>query len=91
MSLAQFWHSHIAFSIDALSSEDVLESNRGPPDAAAVMWAATPRLMDLLASLCGPLVGALQAGFEQRKPTRFAKASFVALEKSSRGIWFTGG
>lgn len=42
MSLAQFWHSQIPFSIDCRASEEMLESYLGPPSEAAVMWAATP-------------------------------------------------
>src|ERR1035441_9854333 len=84
MSLAQFWHSQSALSIALRSSMLIRGSYRGPPGAAAQIWAATPMLTALRGSVCGPLVGRRQLGFEHWRPTLFATTSFVSLENSSR-------
>lgn len=85
---AQFLHSQMALSMDLRCSGLSVESYRGPPVAAAVMCAASP--MDEARSGCsfGPVVGHLQAGFEQWSLTRRRKVVTVVLENSCRPCWF---
>ena len=84
MSFAWFWHSQIPFSADARCSTESVGSKRGPPDEAAVIWAATPTFTALETSKRGPLVNWRQSGLEQRSPTRWARMPITAAEKSSR-------
>ncbi len=85
-SFAQFWHSQIPLCGWQRCSEEIAESYRGPPCAAAVMCAATPTIKALAGSSCGPLVNARQPGFEQRFPTRDASVRFTSSVKSIRII-----
>lgn len=55
INLAQFEHNHIPFENPFLSSSLKVESYRGPPGAAAVIWHAIPILVTLLSPF-GPCV-----------------------------------
>jgi hypothetical protein len=76
-NLAQVSHSHMPFDALQRSFSLRLESNRGPPGEAAVMWAATPTLIDFDGSLRGPDVSASHSGLEQRSPTLWARVRFT--------------
>jgi hypothetical protein len=83
MSLAQVWQSHIPLAALLRPLSLSPKSNLGPPEAAAVMCAATPTLTTFEWSLCGSVVSARQDGFEQRNPTRWAKVRLTARLNSS--------
>src|SRR5579872_3951932 len=83
-NLAHVWQSQIPLVIADRSSGAIFKLYLGPPAAAAVMCAATPRLIALRSSSCGPLVTTRQSGFEQNCPARFASVSLIDDEKSSR-------
>ena len=71
---------------ERLSSDERDESYRGPRGEAAVMWAASPTVIALELSECGPVVGRRQLGFEHIVPARNFRAKRVALLNLSEGI-----
>ena len=78
-SFAWVWQSQIPLSGCRRCSDDSEGLYRGPPDAALVIWAATPTLRAFVGSSCGPLVKALQSGFEQIFPARAARYALLPL------------
>jgi hypothetical protein len=75
---AQEEQRKIAFSIDRRSSALSDGSYRGPPTAAAVMWAALPTYTYLSKIVSdGQTVRALHSGLEQMYEARFANTSTV--------------
>src|SRR5690349_9767926 len=96
ISLACTWQSQTPLLIDRRSGLDRLASYRGPPGAAAVMWAATP-VFETLTSVCedGPVVARPHHGQEHLKPARLASDSRTVAGKSSRAgmtntLWRAG-
>jgi hypothetical protein len=82
-------HAQMPFSTPRRWSGDRVASNRGPPEAAAVMWAAVPSERDPSGLIPGPLVDFSQT--EHLCPARAASARLTSREKSSlcfiRSTW----
>src|SRR5258706_5532338 len=66
-------------------------SKRGPPGAAAQMWAAVPTLISPSPSELEPIVGWRHDGSEQSQPARFAIWFLVFSVNSSRFFFFAIG
>lgn len=65
------------FVMTRLSSGTIVLSYRAEPGRAPRIWAASPTLMALASSECGPLVGRPHHGLEHLFPALLARASFV--------------
>src|ERR1035437_8208671 len=77
------------FFAEERSSCDIFSSGRGPPGAAAHMWAAMPMLITPSPSDVAPTVDVRHVGNEHSHPARFPICCFVFSEKSSRFLFFT--
>jgi len=84
MRSAQLLQRKIAFDMELRSCGDILESYLGPPAAAAEMWAAFPRYVNVSSSDSdGATVCPRQSGFEQSNAARIFSAFLTAAAKSS--------
>ena len=83
-SFPQDWQHQIALPIPDRCAGLRSGSKRGPPGAAAVICAATPKLMASCSVEAGPLVSRRQSGFEQRFPALLARDRTTEALKSSR-------